>query len=518
MPRLLTDTGDVFQVPAEGCLIGRGAEQDTGGLALIDVGGLPSGRTVSRRHARLRRAEDEWRLEMDGEARNPVWIDDRQVLAGEEVPLLHEARIRLGDVILKFEVDPDAGGALLQGSMTAHQVATAAAEAASAARLETDGAVAAMGLAPLRYVRPFRGMMIDEVVWGDAHEYHRALARLHVLSAHGWGIIEGLAVLAEPTEPGTITVRPGAAVDALGRVIIVSQAIRIQAPSAIPASGLYVVLRWREEPAEPQSALAGPDESTRMMEGGRITLDRRTPAPPAIELARIAPGDRIANAADAFSPGAGEIDVRFRVWLPARAPQPIPVAQLILPGAGTLDKVAERHQAGLRYLIREITRTSSYRARWVGTVSLGGTLPPISLLYLSGEEGFSLDSKAEDQLSTFFSTGGVLLAEGCEGQRGREFNAAVQHLASGLARRPAALARDHPLLLAHHVFGEGPDGIAEDDGFIVSDANLGCLWQGGEQEAPATREQIRTALEFGVNIALYGMRRQRPLEVAGLGP
>ena len=52
----------------------------------------------------------------------------------------------------------------------------------------------------------------------------------------------------------------------------------------------------------------------------------------------------------------------------------------------------------------------------------------------------------------------------------------------------------------------------EDDGFIISTADYGCLWQGGPEDAPMPREVIRAAVEIGVNAACFGAQRRRPLD------
>ncbi|MEE8469936.1 MAG: hypothetical protein V3S51_01255, partial [Dehalococcoidia bacterium] len=60
-----------------------------------------------------------------------------------------------------------------------------------------------------------------------------------------------------------------------------------------------------------------------------------------------------------------------------------------------------------------------------------------------------------------------------------------------------------------HTFSEIPpgteNGILLEGGHMVYSANdYGCAWQGGRQASPLPRENIRSSIEMGINIALYG--------------
>ena len=46
----------------------------------------------------------------------------------------------------------------------------------------------------LRRVNPFRGLVIDETTWAEAHDYHRDHLRLHTLAFHDVGVVAGLTV------------------------------------------------------------------------------------------------------------------------------------------------------------------------------------------------------------------------------------------------------------------------------------------------------------------------------------
>ena len=72
-------------------------------------------------------------------------------------------------------------------------------------------------------VNPFQGLIIDDAIWRDSHEYHRNHQRLHSLAIHGPGIIAGLDVIANQSPDLSIIINPGIGIDPEGNTIIVSK-------------------------------------------------------------------------------------------------------------------------------------------------------------------------------------------------------------------------------------------------------------------------------------------------------
>ena len=78
------------------------------------------------------------------------------------------------------------------------------------------------------------------------------------------------------------------------------------------------------------------------------------------------------------------------------------------------------------------------------------------------------------------------------------------------------LSPGHPLLVKPFLFAAPPPGFETDtesqilvgDGVILSTFDYGCLWQGKRRDGPASREEIRTAMEWGSNIVTYAMDRR----------
>ncbi len=81
--------------------VGRYAE-DTGYRPDIDLGDLPSGRTVSRRHARLYQRDDEWFIRVEPAPHNPTRVDGHVVEPGRECPLDDGQQLLLGSLALTF--------------------------------------------------------------------------------------------------------------------------------------------------------------------------------------------------------------------------------------------------------------------------------------------------------------------------------------------------------------------------------------------------------------------------------
>ncbi|MSQ28629.1 MAG: DUF4159 domain-containing protein [Dehalococcoidia bacterium] len=510
MPRLTASDGQTYEVPAEGCLIGRG-EPAPGEPLLLDVGGLPGGRTVSRRHARLFQERDRWFLHVELETHNPVTVADRLIAPGESVALGSQAAVRIGDLHLLFDIRAP-GEAAPEEQPPAPNAWAPWAPA-------PQPLTAAAGTGPMQRVNPFRGLMIDEGVWADAHEYHRRQANLHQLAGHGWGIVEGLEVVADAAVPGGFMVRPGVAIDPAGRTIISAEERRVQ-PGSSAGGMAFVTLQWQEVPGAPQNPGNGQDEFARIIESASISVERTIPAPPAMELARLFLRGFPRNAADPFAPQTGEIDLRYREVLAGRRRMEFIVTQGLL--GGEPDAIDSAHQTGLRFMLNEIGNATSLRPRWAGATQLSTIHAGATLCYVTSAGPIAVDGAALDGLRRFLLTGGILWIDCCSSSPSSGFADEARELTSKLGRRLSAIERGHPLLTLRHVFGlppviGGPGlDVLEGDGIVVTPGDFGCAWQGGAAGSPLPRETVRSALEVGVNAAVHAFRRQRPFDALTL--
>ncbi|HUE75448.1 MAG TPA: DUF4159 domain-containing protein [Chloroflexota bacterium] len=555
MASLVTADGNSFELAEAETLIGRGG-REFNDPPKVDVGPLTGGPTVSRHHGRVFLRAGRWYLRVEPAARNPTLVAGKTIPGGEEVPLANNVEIQMGDVVMTFKGPSERPVSAPDATMTGLEensssiappsaptpIAAAVAEIAPgrpadgaspasqptskptaewAARLpERPATIGAIGVTEFRRVNPFRGLMIDDQTWADAHDYHRAQTRLHHLSAHGWGIVEGLEVVADAQVPNTLVIRPGVAVDAQGHMLLLSQERRLTV-QASAGSTLYVTLRLSEELASPQRFWSDVDEYTRVVERSQASLQSAVPAPPSLELARLIVDGPTRNAPEPLSPGRGEIDLRFRERLPFRPRPDLAVAQLVTGGDSDATS-SSLHQVGLRYLLREIGGTTGYRPRWAGSVRLGDPLPPVSMLYFPGDGAFKVEGDAVRIVGDFLRSGGVMMADGCRQGQWSDFARSVETLASALECNLQPVERWHPLLSSRHIFSELPvvseegTSVAEGGGLILSNADYGCAWQGGPDDRTLSRDIIRASLEFGVNVAVYARHRQRPLEVIEL--
>src|SRR5690349_508503 len=106
-------------------------------------------------------------------------------------------------------------------------------------------------------VNPFRGLLVDETTWADAHDYHRNQMRFHLLALHGVGIVQGLEVVASQPPDLNLTIRPGLAIDAEGRMLLLSepQVVTVQVPSNF--STMFILLEFSEKVTQVQNVTEG---------------------------------------------------------------------------------------------------------------------------------------------------------------------------------------------------------------------------------------------------------------------
>jgi hypothetical protein len=538
----IASDGQSFALAEGDNLLGREGRQE-GDPPKLNLGPLREGASVSRRHAQVFLRGQRWYLRALSST-NPTLVGGRVVPPDGEVPLPDDAEVKLGNVVLIFrapappndKVDPSVTLPPVQPVVTPkvepQPPPTPPQPPGPTLPPRTETWVAnlpprpdllrTLGVGEFKRVNPFRGLMIDDAAWKDAHDYHRILAQLHLLAGHGWGIADGLEVIADEAGPDTIVVRPGVAIDFAGRAILVATERRLPIGANNPTT-LYVSARLREEMAIPQRFWNDLDEYTRVIEKCEIQLTASRPAPPSLELARVTVNGPIRNAADPRDPKPGELDLRFRERLLVRPRPDVVVAQLLADGAHANPDASRDHQIGLRFLVQEIGLATGYRPRWSGTLQLGDPLPPASLLYLSGSRPFAFPATFADQLRPFLAGGGVLLADGCSENDPTEFATVIDGLARALGRSLQPVQRWHPLLVARHIFATPPLSVekgptlVEADGLVLTTADYGCAWAGGPRDRPLPRETIRAALELGVNLAVYARLRQRPLEALELG-
>jgi hypothetical protein len=391
----------------------------------------------------------------------------------------------------------------------------------------------AMDLSKFQFkrVNPFQGLVIDADIWQDAHNYHRAHQKLHVLAFHKPGIIDGLEVSANSPADASVNISQGLAVDPEGNIIVVpqNQHYRVQTR----AKGIiFLVIQFREIPTEPFQPPEG-GQATRVLEAYRIQERDALPAEPYVELARIDfdPGSAaIKDARNSAKAGINEINLAFRlegepgtqtpvVPQPKVIPAPSPPSQskeTLTIGYMVLgDARKDLHLKGLRNLVRDLNRQGAFTAVLEEDSNFKKSLARLSYLYMTGTGRFDLTAEQQAALGTFIQSGGIVFGDVCsqvpagaDARGTKEFGLAFNKLASALNSKLGIVQRGHSLLDSNHVFSEVPQGcepgmLLEGGSMIYSGSDFGCAFDGGHADKPLSREVIRSAFEMWTNIITY---------------
>jgi len=371
---------------------------------------------------------------------------------------------------------------------------------------------------PLRRLNPYRGLVIDVPTWSAAHDYHNTQRRLHAMGMHRPGIVTGLEVVGWNPPDGSVVIYPGVAVDHEGHTIIVSEAQRFEVQTGV-AGTLYLVIQYREVSDEMAHTGEGEEpQAVYILEAYRLDGRMDIPAEDHIELARIkisGKGAAVVDAQNAHEPLPDEIDLRHRTQAGS-----LPLGDVAI-GLVPLETTSDgdvRHQPGAVNLIRNINAATGYHAEFKGLINLNQEIRDCNMLLLAGQEEFTLTEAWEGSLRNYLDRGGIMLGETCgagESKADREspFQRSFREMADRLGRPLAPFERRHPVLAGPHLFAEPPEGIDGpgamfgDSGIIYSDGDYGCLWDGGRPEKPASRPAIRSAVEIGINLAVYSYER-----------
>lgn len=349
-------------------------------------------------------------------------------------------------------------------------------------------------------VHPFTGLVVDVDTWATAHDYHRRHQELHLLTLHGSGIAYGLEVL--PTDPpgDTVVIEPGVAVDTVGNLIVVPE--RQHVAISGKSGTAYIALDYVE--SIPPSSNGQKDTRARILEDFRLRSMTSEPETSALELARIqieAKAGPIVAASNPWTPAAGEIDARFRPRLQTRAPRDLSIAWV----THEPEAMAPNHEAGLHFLLRELD-LAGFRGRVTQTSD--GSIPSgAQLLYVSGNSETAVAPALVDRLAEQHEAGSWLFVDACG--RGSEM---VQSILKKLPGKSADQTSEALVLGAHSVFGAAPEGafatkeIIWGKNLLISPRDYGCAWSGRRGDQVFQREVVRSALEFGVNVALSALQ------------
>jgi hypothetical protein len=357
-------------------------------------------------------------------------------------------------------------------------------------------------LFPNKRMKPYDGMSITADVWNLAHEYHRELNQAHNLFFHGSGILMGLEVVASDPPDSMVFILPGVAVDANGKIIVLSDPVAYDLGDEIEGP-LYLTIVHRES----TSGLKKNNDGSGLAfvkDEFLVTARQTLPESPMVELARFNRENRksvINDAKNQKSPFTNEIDLRFRRRLDIHSEQ-LMIAAVIYLGD---DKNPIQGQGLIQ--LSEIVRKHNHINLVVNdNAQLDPGILGYSFLYLVGKGKFSLTKAQLKGLQGYIAHGGFLFMESCNAAARDSFINVAKEIELDLKNK---LEKNHALLTEPYYFVTPPAGYELEgemllsSGCILSSFNYGGLWSGEGKDRTPTREEIRSASEWGVNLLSY---------------
>ncbi len=386
-------------------------------------------------------------------------------------------------------------------------------------------------IAPMERQQVRDGLLLTAERWQRAHDYQRKRQNLHYQSINQPGIVCGLGVrvIPAPEEVAAqyrdhrwVQIQPGIAIDVEGNPIIVPHQINFRIATELKDSEpvtVYLVAQYRD----PDRLGGSPDREV-VQETFRIDERSRLPERSDVELCRVlvrsSKQDLLRTPMDVFFPGYGELDLRYRRQAQARPQGLVQVAQI-----NSDDPECSQNFFNLTYLLRAVEDIypSLKGAETVDRVTWDENIQPYELLYLTGQQGLSLNNHQFSMLSSYLKSGGTLLVDAPV--QNTELIESVQLLAQHLQTPLKSLQesrRDHPLRIKPFLFSALPvvDGsrvqLLSGGGIILAIGNLGGLW-GLDEQLERSRTEIRTAQELGINILHFAWKRKQTIDLQSEG-
>lgn len=415
---------------------------------------------------------------------------------------------------------------------------------------------------PLQRLQVNDGMLITADHWQIAHSYHRQRQAIHYESLHTGGIASGLGVSIGPIpeaaasqyrRPRWLTIQPGLAIDDFGNPVVVAQAESYYL-SAQPTEStlIYVVLKY----SDPRHLERSLEPGAAVVQEAFQIVEKDSPAVAGeIELCRVQllpDAEGIAPPRDVFVPGDNQLDLRYRPVLDVRAQQ-----QLTLSSWSAQESTKTCFQA---LLAGGRSLYSTLCGEWIDDPNQS------DLSHLPYHQFCQLDYSQQQQLARYLERGGVVVVEASTetaakaiaelyqveaelrrtaaanrlavnersalavsvAEELREIQACLSSQLSILASplrsfieeqqlpeaAQSALDSHHPVRSYPFPFGQLPTindqpiGARAWGGLILLIGPLIEAWNAAEQTY-LTREEIRSAQEFGMNLLSFAARRRQ---------
>lgn len=377
---------------------------------------------------------------------------------------------------------------------------------------------------PFNRLQASDGLLINAERWRRAHDYLRQRQNAHYQSLNQPGIVCGLGIRVIPA-PSTVKaeyrdgrwvqIQPGIAIDLVGNLIVVPTTIDFRFATEVADSEpivIYLVVSY----VDPED-LHRDGQNDMIQETFRVDEKSKRPEATEVELCRIflQPGPvSITQPTDVFFPGYNNVDLRYRTQAQAR-----PQALVRLAQVNHADPEATHSFFNLSYLLQAVGVLYPPLRGFdeVGQVAIEDDIQEYDLLYLTGKETLSLNSREFESLKSYLDKGGSLLVDA-------PLNAtalieSTQTLAQQLdypLKPVEELRRNHPLrtqpflFAALPIINQKPIQLFLGGGIILVVGDLASAW-GPDQALTLPRVAIRTAHELGINILQYAWKRRQLL-------
>lgn len=355
-------------------------------------------------------------------------------------------------------------------------------------------------LFPARKLKPFDGMEVTAEVWDEAHNFHNQALQCHTRLFHGVGILTGLEVLASDPADNLVYLMPGAAVDDLGRLLVLTEPIAYDFGESNTGM-LYLTISYREK--ELSQAPANEEGPRYLSQDFLLTARPSQPGTTQIELARVYRSERnapIQNQSDALHPKANELDLRFRPLVRTKERQTLSVG-VVYTGKGK----NRSNTLGLSYLAEELAESSSWGLIISDNLDIGPELAAYALVYLVVDSEVSWQDSQVKVLRSYLDNGGAIFIETGDAAASGSANKLTEALKLNL--KP--VRKDHALLNSPWHFAKAPEGyhkageLFAREGAVLSSYNYGRLWAGESADGEPSREDIRAAMELGQNLITF---------------
>ncbi len=348
---------------------------------------------------------------------------------------------------------------------------------------------------PKNNMKAYDGMSVTADVWEKAHSEHRDMMKAHLLSMHQPGIICGLDIRANDPADHYVFISPGAAVDDMGRVIVVDQTIAYDFGDE--GAGNYLLLLGYAEHEKEDS-----DTKLKVMQHEYIIAARQSlPKQPVVELARLTiskKGAVIRDAADPFQPAKDELDLRYRSG--SNSAGTIRVAALSIPSDNDLI------YDGWKVLAGEMEQMLHLKVIVDVFSVIDEKINDYDMVYIGAAGTFSPTDIQLAILKNFMDNGKGILLEGLDSNGSK----ALKDLAEAFKATP--VDPDNCRFYQTPFFFRLPPDQINEKRLMAGKRVIFCAdslvetWSGELKGELLPRYEIRTNLEWGANLVMYCVR------------